>query len=308
MAKKRKKHKKSGFNRKSTAEQVTEGVDLTGKTVFVTGVNSGLGLESARVLAMRGAHVIGAARTLEKAREGCAQIEGESTPVACELSDWESIAACTDQVKKMGKPIDILLCNAGIMALPELERANGLELQFETNHIGHFLLTLRLLDLVKKAPAGRIVILSSTAHLRAPKEGIQFDNLAGDDTYSGWSAYGQSKLANSMFARELQRRLSGTKVTANSCHPGVIQTNLSRHMLSNGIAAFFMGLLFAPFFRSIPQGAATQCYLSANPNVEGVSGYYFADCNVKKPNKHVEDAKMAKRLWEVSEEIVKDYL
>ena len=123
------------FNRRSTSEHVTEGLDLRGKIALITGANSGLGFESMRVLALRGAHVIGAARTLDKAREACSLVEGHTTPIACELSDLASVSACADTVHKLGCPIDVLMCNAGIMAPPKLEQKDGLELQFLTNHL-----------------------------------------------------------------------------------------------------------------------------------------------------------------------------
>lgn len=290
----------SGHGFASTAEEVTEGVDLSGKTILITGVNSGLGQESARVLAARGAHIVGAARTLEKATTGCSAIDGESTSVECELSDPASVRACVGTVKQSGRQIDVVLCNAGIMALPELEQKQGLELQFLTNHIGHFILVTGLLDIL--SDDGRVVMLSSGAHTAAHKEGIQFDNLSGEKDYSGWRAYGQSKLANLLFARELARRFEGSNKTANALHPGVIATNLSRHM-SKAVQ-----ILFAPVallgMKSLEQGAATQCYVAAHPDAGRISGAYFADCNVASSSDHGKDMNMAKRLWDVSEEIV----
>ncbi len=301
-----KKPPRSPFTRRSTAEEVTEGLDLTGKTALVTGCNSGLGLETMRVLALRGAHVIGAARTEEKAKEATQGMKGKVTPVACELSDFESVVACADAVTALDTPIDMLICNAGIMALPTLEQKYGLELQFVTNHLGHFLLVNKLLPKVIDADAGRIVMLSSSAHMQAPKEGIQFDNLSGEDGYSAWRAYGQSKLANALFALDLSERLKDTTVTANSLHPGVIATNLGRNM--SGLFSVAIGVLLFPTMRSIPQGAATQCYVATSPDLAGVSGYYFADSNVKTPSKHARNKDMARKLTEVSEEIVRRYV
>lgn len=294
----------TGFGFSSTAEDVTEGVDLSGKTALVTGVNSGLGKETMRVLAARGASVIGAARTLEKAEEACAQTEGDTTPIACELSDLSSVARCTDQVKSMGRPLDILVCNAGVMALPTLHQSNGIEMQFATNHLGHFLLVNRLLgDLAQEA---RIVILSSGAHFRAPAEGIQFDNLSGEQDYDGLRAYGQSKVANILTAKELTRRRNGASYTANALHPGIIRTNLGRNM--SLMTVLPMSLRIIGEFKTIPQGAATTCYLAANPQAAGVSGKYYADCNEAEPLPVVNDEGLAKRLWEVSEDLVGAYL
>ncbi len=297
---------RSPFNRRSTAEEVTAGIDLTGKTALITGCNSGLGLETMRVLAMRGAHVIGAARTKDKAADACAGVKGKTTPVACELSDFNSVVACAEQVKQLDTPIDMLICNAGIMALPKLEQKYGLELQFVTNHLGHFILVNRLLPKVLDAESGRIVMLSSSAHAQAPSGGIQFDNLSGEDGYSAWSAYGQSKLANALFALDLSERLKDTPVTANSLHPGVIQTNLGRNM--SGLFSMAIGLLLMPIMRTIHQGAATQCYVATNPDLSGVSGLYFSDCNPETPSKYARDKKLARKLTEVSEELVGQYL
>ncbi len=289
----------SGFGYGTTAEQATAGVDMRGKTVLITGSNSGLGVETARVLALRGAHVIAAARTKDKAKDACAGM-GETTPLACELSEPASVRACIEEVKTLGRPLDAIVCNAGIMALPRLEQKHGYELQFFTNHIGHFLLVTGLLD--KLAEGGRVVLVSSSAHKGAPREGIQFDNLSGDKGYDPWRNYGQSKLANLLFARELSRRLEGSGKTANALHPGVIQTNLGRHMSAPMRIA--LGVAKPLFLKSIPQGAATQCYLAAHPDVAKTSGEYFADCNIAPSSPQGQNLDQAQKLWEVSEEII----
>jgi NAD(P)-dependent dehydrogenase (short-subunit alcohol dehydrogenase family) len=290
----------SGFGYGSTAEEVTEGLDLQGRTVLVTGSNSGIGLETVRVLGKRGVRVIAAARTEEKARLATANLAGEFVPVACELSDPASVRACVAAVKKQGYALDSLICNAGIMALPNLERAFGYELQFFTNHIGHFILVTGLLD--RLADNGRVVVLSSAAHGSAPPGGIQFDNLTGDKGYLSWLAYGQSKLANLLFAKELARRLSGTKKTANAVHPGVIATNLARSM--NPLVRIGLSVASPLAFKTAAQGAATQCYVAVHPQVDGKSGEYFADCNVARSSRFSRDPALAKRLWEESERIV----
>lgn len=289
----------SGFGYGSTAEDVTAGLDLSGRTVLLTGCNSGIGKETLRVLAMRGAHVIAAARTLEKARAACDSVGGETTPVACELSDPASVRACAAEVIALGKPLDAIICNAGIMALPKLEQKHGYELQFFTNHIGHFILVTSLLDSL--ADKGRVVIVSSDAHNGAPSEGIQFDNLSGERGYRPWASYGQSKLANLLFAKQLAKRLAGTGRTANSLHPGVIHTNLARSM--NPIAKGALAIAGPLVLKSAAEGAATQCYVAVHPNVEGVSGEYFADSNVSKSSSKGRDDALAEKLWEVSEKI-----
>ncbi len=204
----------SGFGYGSTAEEATRGLDLSGRAYLVTGANSGLGLETVRVLSLRGARVFAAARTAEKARAACAAFGAKIQPVACELSDPASVRACVAAVKADGAPLDAIILNAGIMGLPKLRQAHGYELQFFTNHIGHFILATGLLS--QLAEKGRVVALSSTAHQFAPKGGIEFDNLSGERGYSAWRAYGQSKLANLLFAKELARRLAGTGKTANA--------------------------------------------------------------------------------------------
>lgn len=289
----------SGFGYGSTAEQVTAGLDLQGKTFLVTGCNSGLGLETIRVLAQRGAHVIGTARTVGKAKEAQGN-HSKFTPLACELSEPSSVRECVQAVGALDKKLDGIICNAGIMALPKLEQKFGYELQFLTNHLGHFILVTGLLD--KLADKGRVVVVSSDAHRRAPEAGIEFDNLSGERGYGDWRAYGQSKLANILFARELTRKFAGTGKTANSLHPGVIATNLGRHM--NPIATTLFSLAKPLVLKSIPEGAATQCYLATHPSLDKTSGEYFSDCNVGKSSRHGRDDAMAKKLWTVSEEIV----
>ncbi|MFT7526278.1 MAG: NAD(P)-dependent dehydrogenase (short-subunit alcohol dehydrogenase family) [Arenicella sp.] len=304
---------KSSFNKKSTAEQVTADVDLNGKTVVITGINSGLGNETMRVLAKRGAHIIGTARTIEKAIQAASEIDGHITPVACELSSFESVKECAENINALDLPIDVLLCNAGIMALPKLELANGLEQQFNTNHLGHFLLVHNLLDRVKQAEQGRIVMLSSLAHKMAPSKGINFDNLDGKKYYKDWTFYGQSKLANLLTAVAVSKRLEGSKATANAVHPGIIRTNLSRSMVgiqglvfNNPVSGWVTGMMMGS--KTVPQGAATQCYVATAPELAGVSGRYFSDSNEERPSRHGQDQKLADRLWEFSCETLKDYL
>jgi NAD(P)-dependent dehydrogenase (short-subunit alcohol dehydrogenase family) len=290
----------NGLGYNSTAEEATEGLSLQGKTILITGCNSGLGLEAMRVLALRGARVAGTARTQEKAAAACASVKGQTVPFACELSEPATVRACVESVKRAGLKLDAIICNAGVMALPKLEKSYGYEQQFFTNHIGHFILVTGLLDQLTET--GRVVMLSSAFHSRAPKEGIRFDNLDGSKEYSGWGAYAQSKMANVLFAKELARRFHGTKKTANAVHPGVIQTNLGRHMnpIMNGSMSVFGKL----FLKSVPQGAATEAYVATSPALADVSGQYFADCNVAKPRSDANDVALAKKLWDVSEKIV----
>jgi NAD(P)-dependent dehydrogenase (short-subunit alcohol dehydrogenase family) len=289
------------FGADSTAEEVTAGIDLTGMTAVVTGANSGLGLETMRVLALRGAHVLGTGRTAEKAETACAGVEGHATPIVLELTDLDSAARAADEIRAMTTSIDMLICNAGIMALPEREQVNGIEKQFFVNHLGHFAFATRLTDRVVAAPQGRVVMVSSMGHVWAPDEGIEFDNLSGERDYDPNKMYGQSKLANGLFAFELARRLEDTNATANAVHPGIIMTNLARHFPQwQQIAGRLIGWTF---MKSVEAGAATTCYVATNPALAEVSGYYFSDCNPLVPSQKMMDAELAARLWETSEEL-----
>jgi len=289
----------SPFVRGATAEDVTAGLDLAGRTILVTGASSGLGYETMRVLALRGARVLGTARTAAKGREACASVEGDARPLVLELTDFDSIVDCAAEVAAMGGTLDALICNAGVL-LPERERVRGIEKQFVVNHLGHFILVNRLLDSLLMAPEGRVVVVSSVAHWSAPPEGIDFGNLGARGEYDAGRAYGQSKLANGLFALELARRMEGTNVTANALHPGVVETNLFRYS-----AARVSG---GGGRRSVEQGASTICYLASHPLLAGVTGHYFEDLNPAIPSPQMQDAALAARLWDVSRELAADYL
>ncbi|TDJ44328.1 MAG: SDR family oxidoreductase [Gammaproteobacteria bacterium] len=297
----------SPFAYRSTAEEVTEGIDLTGKTALVTGCNSGIGYETMRVLALRGAHVYGTGRTIEKAKTACASVTGLTTPLAIELTDFDSITHATNQIKATGAPLDILICNAGIMELPELEQVNGIEKQFYVNHLGHFVLVNQLLVQIVAAAQGRVVSVSSgRATAATPPEGIQFDNLSGEMGYDPALAYGQSKLANALFTLELARRLKHSNATANSLRPGVIATNLGRHLPRWKVVALeTVGRIFT---KTIEEGAATTCYVATAPVLSNISGYFFDHSNPVRAGGFTEDTEMAKQLWEVSEQLAAGYI
>jgi len=290
----------SGFGYGSTAEQVTEGISLAGQHILVTGCNSGIGFETLRVLALRGVRVLGTARSLEKAQSSCAKVSGQTLPLACELSDPKSVQSCIAAVAATGLTLDAIVCNAGVMAPAKLAQAHGYELQFFTNHIGHFMLVTSLLE--QLAERGRVVMLSSDAHRHAPAAGIEFDNLDGRKHYSGWAAYGQSKLANLLFAKQLARRFAGSGRTANAVHPGVIRTNLQRHM--NPLVAGVLAVVGPLALKSVEQGAATQVYAATNPQLAGVSGQFLANCNIAEPRPDANDEALARKLWTESEKIV----
>ena len=312
----------SDFPANATAEDVTAGIDMSGKTVVVTGCNSGIGLETMRVLALRGAHVIGTARTLERGQEAIAGIKGKATPVVLELSDFDSVVACAKSIQALTPSIDGLICNAGMLLMNQLQQVRGMEIQFVVNHLGHFILANRLLPQITAAPQGRVVVVGSVAHRQAPSGGIQFDNLSG----KGWEgqAYSHSKLANGLFSLELSKRLAGTKATSNSLHPGVVATNIMRNLnfggppgggaprpqggggQGGGQRGGGGGGGFA--FEPPAQGAATSCYLASNPALARVTGQYFADCNPAEQSDYQKDQAMAAKLWQVSEDLTRPYL
>ncbi|MFT5434766.1 MAG: WW domain-containing oxidoreductase [Myxococcota bacterium] len=284
--------KKFGFE--STAEDVTAGVDLTGKTYLITGCNSGLGYETARVLAMRGARIIGAARTEAKAADALAKLGIDGRPVACELSDLASVRAAVTTLA--GETLNGIIANAGIMALQTLEQVHGYERQFFTNHVGHFVLVTGLVDALTKD--GRVVMLSSGAH-RFAKLGMEFDNLSGESDYDAWRMYGRSKLANILFARALAKRFEGSARTANSVHPGVIETNLGRHVPDRDAMYDRM----RPSIKTTAQGAATQCFVAVHPDTLRISGTYFSDCAPAKTIDAAKDDVLMTELWEQTETI-----
>lgn len=293
----------TGFGKRSTSEQVTEGLSLAGKTIMVTGCNSGLGAETCRVLLLRGAQVIATARSLEKATEACAAWPaGRTTPLACDLAAPASIRACVSAIAASGQLLDAIICNAGIMAVPSLEQVHGIERQFFTNHLGHFMVVEGLR--ARLAADGRVVVVSSSAHRAAPKGGIDFDNLSGERRYWAWQAYSRSKFANLLFAKELNRRFAGTQRTAYAVHPGTIATNIGRTM--NGALNFAFKALGPSLFKRVDQGAATQLFAAVHPKALALAGCYLADCNAARPRADALDPALAARLWATSEELVKN--
>ncbi len=297
------------FGAESTAEEVTEGMDLGGVTALVTGCNSGLGYETMRVLALRGARVIGTGRTLEKAEVACASVEGETIPVALELSDFQSAVDCAYGIKAMGIVPDILVCNAGINTFGGLELVNGIEKMFVVNYLGHFVLVNRLMPEMLAMGGGRVVHVGSrSAYTQAPPQGIDFDNLRGEGVFDAQQAYGRSKLANALFSLELAKRIDGSGVTSNVIHPGLVKTNIARS--APGFIRTAFDLFGSVIAKTPAQGAATQVYVATSPALEGVSGAYFEDCNPVRVSgdNHVFDAPMAARLWDVAEEMTGDYL
>ncbi len=290
------------FGARSTADKVLAGIDLSGKRFVVTGCNSGIGFETMSSLAANGAQVIGLARSLSDAKTACGRAGPHCLPVACDLADLDSIAEAAEAIRALHLPLDAIVANAGIANLPTLQTRYGVEMQFLVNHIGHFALVNELLDVVRDG-TGRIVIVSSSAGIdRAPAEGIMFDNLDGRRFYKPSTFYGQSKLANALFAKELSRRLSPRGIAVNSLHPGATRgTGLNRNL---GLPLKIMLAAARMFMRSAARGAATQALLAANPGVGGISGEFWANCRIAAGSPLLEDGGLAKRLWEASEDIV----
>ncbi|XP_020216595.1 short-chain dehydrogenase TIC 32, chloroplastic isoform X2 [Cajanus cajan] len=221
-----------------------------------------------------------------------------------DLSSMASVRKFAADFNSSGLPLNILINNAGVMATPFMLSQDNIELQFATNHLGHFLLTNLLLETMKKTVRecnheGRIVILSSEAHRFAYREGIRFDMINDESGYSSYFAYGQSKLANILHANELARRLKeeGVEITVNSLHPGSIITNILRH---HGYVNAVANMVGKYFLKNVQQGAATQCYVALHPQVKGISGEYFMDSNKADPTSLAKDSELAKKLWEFS--------
>jgi WW domain-containing oxidoreductase len=276
------------------------GIDLTGKRFVVTGCNSGIGFETMNALAANGAHVIGLARSLAAAATACKRVGLECSPLACDLADLDSVAAAADSIRALNTPLDAIVANAGVAHFPSLRARYGVEMQFLVNHLGHFTLVNALCDRVRDG-AGRIVIVSSDASIKhAPTEGIMFDNLDGQRSYEPRAFYGQSKLANALYAKELSRRLKSRGIAVNSVHPGATRgTGINRYQKQPWIRS--VGALF---MRNAQRGAATQALLAASPRVAGISGEYWIDCRVADGPPLLGDLDLAKRLWETSDRIV----
>jgi NAD(P)-dependent dehydrogenase (short-subunit alcohol dehydrogenase family) len=291
------------FSFDSTAAEVLDGVDLTGRRAIVTGGASGIGVETARALAGAGAEVTLAVRNREAgertAEDIIATTGNKQVLVApLDLADQASVASFA-----WDGPLHILVGNAGVMASPEAYTPEGWELQFATNHFGHFALATRLHDALAAAGGARVVAVSSSAHLRSP---VVFDDVHfRERPYEPWLAYGQSKTANVLFAVEATRRWAGDGITANALTPGAIRTNLQRHVSDEDIAARAGGVQW----KTPEQGAATSVLLAASPLLDGVGGRYFEDCNEAEPHRpgtrtgvaaYALDPEAAARLWQVT--------
>ena len=282
--------------------------DMQGKTVVVTGGNSGIGFETAAALASMGARVLITARNADKGRAAVASIsqrlqgEGRVQLVAFDLADLTSVRRGAAEILEQTPRLDVLVNNAGLVLSERAETVDGYEATFAINHLGPFLLTNLLLDRMTESAPARIVNVASTAH-NAARQGIPFDDLQSTHGYRGMHVYGQSKLANILFTLELSRRFAEKEVTANSLHPGTVRTGYGRDGDARGLLGFGIKIA-SPFFLSPAKGARTSVYLASSPEVAGISGEYFVKCKPRKPRRWAQDSAAAGRLWQVSEELV----
>ncbi len=317
------------FGATSSTDEVLSGIDLRGKRILVTGVSAGIGVETARSLVAHGAHVVGAARDLDKAQGATEQVRkdaqangGKFELIELDLASLKSVRACTDRLLKKGESFDIVIANAGVMATPFGHTVDGFETQFGTNHLGHFVFVNRIASLIKDG--GRLINLSSSGH--------RFSNVDLADpnfehsAYDPWVAYGRSKTANILFAVAFDKRHRSRGVRAAAVHPGGIQTELGRHLddgaLQNMLEQINQQLAAdgeGPYqWKTIPQGAATSVWAAVVGAPDEIGGRYCENCHVGRVvaddatitavsegvRGYALDANNAEALWKKSEELV----
>lgn len=317
------------FDVTTTTDDVLAGMTLSGKRILVTGTSSGLGLETARALVAHGAEVVGGVRDLARAEQSCADVRaaaaaggGQFSLITLDLASLASVRAAADALIADGRPFDAVIANAAIMATPFGRTADGFEMQFGTNHLGHFAFINRIAPVIKDG--GRVVVLSSAAH-RFSDVDLDDPNFERTD-YDAWIAYGRSKTANALFAVELDRRWKGRGVRAASVHPGGAETGLKRSVSQEDMDALVARInavakaeTGAPAFKlkTIPQAAATSVWAAVVADGESIGGRYCEDCSVaplahgdgvrKGVREYAIDAETAKALWIKSEELVGEH-
>jgi len=313
----------NSFGATSTADEVLRGIDLSGKRLLITGVSAGLGVETARTLAAHGAEVIGAARDLSKADGATEQVRAQASRggslhlVQLDLASLDSVRRCADGLLAAGKPFDVIIANAGVMACPKGTTVDGFETQFGTNHLGHFVLVNRIASLLR--PGSRLVNLSSAGH-RYADVNLEDPNFE-HSPYAEFTAYGRSKTANVLFAVEFDRRHKASGVRATAVHPGGIHTELGRHMTPEAMEKLIAEINAnqpkgAPPFswKTIPQGAATSVWAACVADADSIGGRYCEDCHVAEVvsvpglregvRPYALDPQRARALWQKSEELV----
>lgn len=308
------------FGQTSTADEVLEGIDLSGKRVLVTGVSAGIGVETARALAAHGATVLGAVRSLEKARAATAHVTGDLELIEADLASLASVRACADRLSADGAKFDLLIANAGVMATPEGRTVDGFETQFGANHLGHFVLINRLAPLL--VDGGRFVSLSSAGH-RISDVDLDDPNFKRTP-YDRWQAYGRSKTANILFAVEFDRRHRGRDIRATAVYPGGILTELHRHLSKEDKDALVRSVAAARpkdapplFLKSMSQGSATTLWAGVVAPAAEIGGRYCEDCHVAQVVEDVGfhggvrpyaiDPERAQALWAISEQLVGEH-
>ncbi|XP_004839091.1 retinol dehydrogenase 14 [Heterocephalus glaber] len=286
---------------------------MRGKTVLITGANSGLGRATAGELLRLGARVILGCRDRARAEEAAGQLRGALGGAEAgvgpgqllvrelDLASLRSVRAFCRELLQEEPRLDVLINNAGVFQCPYMKTEDGFEMQFGVNHLGHFLLTNLLLGLLKSSAPSRIVVVSSKLYKYGD---INFEDLNSEQSYNKSFCYSRSKLANILFTRELAHRLEGTNVTVNVLHPGIVRTNLGRHIHIPLLAKPLFNLVSWAFFKTPLEGAQTSIYLASSPDVEGVSGKYFGDCKEEELLPKAMDESVARKLWDISEVMV----
>ncbi len=306
----------STFGPNTTTSDVLDGIDLRGNVALVTGGSSGLGQETARALAAKGAHVVLTARDVPKGEAVAAEIRTTTGNPRVEVEELElgslaSIRAFARRVLARHERLDILVNNAGVMACPQAKTADGFEMQFGTNHLGHFLVTCLLAPALRAGAPSRVVSVSSRGHHLSP---VLFEDLNFErHPYDKWVSYGQAKTANVLFAVGLERRLGAHGVHANALHPGAIITELGRHLQREDIK-LMVARNPGMHFKAVEAGAATSVFAATAPELAGRGGLYLEDCHVASINEapdaldgvrsYALDPENAERLWAVSEALV----
>jgi NAD(P)-dependent dehydrogenase (short-subunit alcohol dehydrogenase family) len=304
----------TGFGATSTAAEVLDGIDLTGKLVLVTGGYSGIGIETTRALVNAGAHVIVPARRVDTAREALSGIDNVEVD-ELDLGDLDSVRAFAERFLATGRTLDLVINNAGVMACPETRIGDGWEAQFATNHLGHFALLNRIWPAV--ANGARVVALSSRGHFFSP---VRWDDLQFEQGYDKWQAYGQAKTANVLFAVQLNKLGAAKNVRAFAVHPGGIWTPLQRHLsheekVARGWIDEDGNQLVQ--FKTPEQGAATTVFAATSPQLDGIGGVYLEDCDIAESiaadadpattwsgvKVYATDPEQAERLWTLSAEL-----
>ncbi|XP_004082470.2 retinol dehydrogenase 14 [Oryzias latipes] len=281
---------------------------MSGKTVIVTGANSGIGKATAAGIVRLRGRVIMACRDLTRAEEAARDIrlqtgaDGSLVVVRyLDLASLTSVRAFCQGIIEDEPRLDVLINNAGVYQCPLTRTEDGFEMQFGVNHLGHFLLTHLLLDLLKRSAPSRVVVVSSKLYKHGD---INFEDLNSEQSYDKAFAYGRSKLANLLFTCELARRLEGSGVTVNALTPGIVRTNLGRHVQVSVVAKPLFNLLSWGLFKTPEEGARTSVYLASSPDVEGVRGKCFADCRPQVLLDKATDQRVASKLWDISEVMV----